>query len=172
VIGRRWAEGLAVLVLVLSGCTQLAPVFKPASWDNYGDSGPLAVRGAARDAPGPTIVRALRLEPKLTPVLDRYGEPDTVQVNGGRYQSKQLVLVYRRPAQRIVVERAADGWVARAPELLPSRSRRATARVPAHAGEAPAPLPTMAQSLECPIDPSRPDCQALCASGATHEWCR
>jgi len=168
----RWAGGLAVLVLVLSGCASLAPVFRPTSWDRYGNSGPLAVRGAGRDAAGPTIVRALRREPKLTPVLERYGDPDTLEVTGGRYESKQIVLVYRRTAQRIIVERSADGWVARAPEALTDRPRRAAARVPVPTAEIPPPpRPTMAQSLECPIDPSREDCRALCVSGATLEWC-
>lgn len=167
----RWAGGLPVLVLVLSGCMSLAPVFSPASWDRYGNSGPLAVRGAGREAAGPTIVRALRREPKITPVLERYGEPDTLEVTGGRYESKQIVLVYHRTGQRIIVERSADGWVARAPEALPGHPRRAAARAPERAAESPAPRPTMAQSLECPIDPSREDCRALCVSGATHEWC-
>ena len=171
----RWAGGLAVLMLVLSGCDGLSPVIKPAPWDGYGNSGPLAVRGARRDAAGPTIVRALRREPKLTPVFERYGEPDSIEVQGSRYRSKEIVLVYRRSGDRILVERSADGWVARVPEALPGRTRRAAARPPtlsADAPEVPAAHPTMAQSLECPIDPSRADCVELCASGAKHEWCR
>lgn len=169
----RRAGGLAVLVLVLSGCARFAPVFNPEPWDEHGNSGPLLVRGATRDAPGPQIVRALRAEPKLAPVLARHGEPDTVEVNGSRYQQKRIVLVYRRAAQRIVIEQSDDGWVARAPEALPGAPRRAASRpAPRTADvEKPALTPTMAQTLECPIDPSRTDCKALCASGAKHEWC-
>ena len=169
--GRR-AGGLAVLVLVLSGCAGLSPVIRPAPWDGYGNSGPLPVRGASRNAAGPTIVRALRREPKLTPVFERYGEPDSLEVQGSRYRSKEIVLVYRRSGDRILVERSPDGWVARAPEALPGRGRRAAARAPSPgAGAVAVPHPTMAQSLECPIDPSRADCLALCTSGAKHEWC-
>jgi len=36
----------------------------------------------------------------------------------------------------------------------------------------PAPTATARQTLECPIDPDRADCRALCTAGATHEWCR
>jgi len=169
----RWAGGLAVLVLVLSGCASVDPVFRPDPWDHYGDAGPLPVRGVDRSEPGPTIVRALRLEAKLAPVFNRYGAPDSVEVLGSRYQSKDIVLVYKRTGDRILVEHSDDGWVARAPEALPGRTRRASAPARTAGTAAPGPAhPTMAQSLECPIDPSRPDCQALCASGATHEWCR
>ena len=167
---RRWAGGLAVLVLVLSGCASVDPVFHPDPWDHYGDAGPLAVRGAGRSDPGPTIVQALRREPKLAPVFNRYGEPDSVEVLGSRYQSKDIVLLYKRSGDRILVERSDDGWVARAPETLPGRTRRVS--TPARtAATAPPANPTMAQSLECPIDPSRADCRALCSSGITHEWC-
>ena len=168
----RWAEGLAVLVLVLSGCARFAPVFEPAPWDGYGDSGPLAVRGAARSDPGPTIVAALRREPKLGYVFTRYGDPDTLEVLGSRYEPKDIVLTYKRSGDRILVERSDDGWVARAPEALPGRSRRASAPGrSAGTAKPPPPNPTMAQTLECPIDPSREDCRALCASGTKHEWC-
>ena len=167
---RRWAGGLAVLVLVLSGCASVDPVFHPDPWDHYGDAGPLAVRGAERSDPGPTIVQALRREPKLAPVFNRYGEPDSIEVLGSRYQSKDIVLLYKRTGDRILVERSDDGWVARAPETLPGRTRRVSA--PARtAATAPPANPTMAQSLECPIDPSRADCRALCSSGIKHEWC-
>jgi hypothetical protein len=107
-------------------------------------------------------------------VFERYGEPDTIEVQGSRYRTKEIVLVYRRSGDRILVERSRDGWVARAPEALPGRTRRAATRaqVPSTATEVPEARPTMAQSLECPIDPSRADCKALCASGAKHEWCR
>jgi len=166
---RRWAGGLTVLVLVLSGCARLDPVFRPDPWDRYGDAGPLPVRGASRDAPGPTIVAALRREPRLAPVFARYGEPDSIEVLGSRYRSKDIVLVYKRTGDRILVERSDDGWVARAPEALSGRTRLAA---PARTvSTAPPPHPTMAQSLECPIDPSRADCRALCAAGAQHEWC-
>ena len=170
----RRAGGLAVLVLVLSGCARVAPVLSPAPWDEYGDSGPLAVRGAGRDAPGPTIIRALRREPRLIGVFERYGEPDSLEVQGSRYQEKEIVLVYRRSGYRILVETSDDGWVARAPESLPGRTRRAAPRPPARTAGTTQPAaahPTMAQSLECPIDPSREDCQALCASGVKHAWC-
>ena len=172
-IAGRWAWGLVALVLVLSGCASVDPVFRPDPWDHYGDAGPLAVRGAARSAPGPTIVEALRREPKLAPVFARYGDPDSVEVLGSRYRSKDIALVYKRTGDRILVERSDDGWVARAPEALPGRPRRVS--VPARTAGPAAPAapahPTMAQSLECPIDPSRADCRALCSSGIKHEWC-
>ena len=169
----RWAGALAALVLVVAGCARLSPVLRPAPWDEYPNSGPLAVRGAKRDAPGPRIVRALRGEPSLAALFEGHGEPDAIEVLGGRYQRKDIALVYKRTGDRILVERSDDGWVARAPEALPGRPRRVS--VPARTAGPAAPAapahPTMAQSLECPIDPSRADCRALCASGAKHEWC-
>lgn len=165
----RWAGGLAALVLVVTGCARLSPVLRPAPWDDYPNSGPLAVRGAKRDAPGPTIVRALRREPSLAAIFEGHGEPDAIEVLGGRYQPKDVALVYKRTGRRIVVESTGGGWVARAPEALPGR-RRTTRQ--ARATEAPRPgPPTTAQALECPIDPMREDCQALCASEAKYEWC-
>jgi hypothetical protein len=159
------------LVLVLSGCASFDPVFRPDPWDDYGDAGPLAVRGASRSAPGPTIVEALRREPKLAAVFSRYGEPDSLEVLGSRYQSKDIVLVYKRSGDRILVEHSDDGWVARAPEALPGRTRRVAVPARTVSTAPPAARPTMAQSLECPIDPSRADCRALCAAGTKHEWC-
>jgi hypothetical protein len=37
---------------------------------------------------------------------------------------------------------------------------------------APQREPTTQQRLECPIDPERSDCRALCAGRAGWEWCR
>src|SRR4030095_12150996 len=98
-----------------------------------------------------------------------HGEPDAIEVLGGRYQPKDIALVYKRTGRRIVVESTSDGWVARAPEALPG-ARRSTRQ--ARAQEAPPPgPPTTAQALECPIDPMRPDCQALCAAEAEYQEC-
>ena len=165
----RWAGALAALVLVVAGCARLSPVLRPAPWDEYPNSGPLAVRGAKRDAPGPRIVRALRGEPSLAALFEGHGEPDAIEVLGGRYQPKDVALVYKRTGRRIVVESTADGWVARAPETLPD-ARRTTRQVRAPEAPPPGP-PTTAQALECPIDPTRADCQALCAGEAKYEWC-
>jgi hypothetical protein len=163
-----WAGGLLALALVLAGCARLSPVLEPAPWDEYPNSGPLAVRGAKPDAPGPTIVRALRREPSLTALFEGHGEPDEIEVLGGRYQPKDVALVYKRTGRRIVVESTSSGWVARAPETLPGH-RRTTRQVRAPQAPRPGP-PTTAQTLECPIDPTRADCVSLCAS-AKYEWC-
>ena len=165
----RWAGGLAALVLLVSGCARLSPVIRPAPWDEYPNSGPLAVRGAKRDAPGPKIVSALRREPSLAALFEARGDPDEIEVLGGRYQPKDVALVYKRNGRRIVVESTANGWVARAPEVLPG-ARRATRQARAPGAPRPGP-PTTAQALECPIDPMRADCQALCAAEAQYEWC-
>ena len=52
---------------------------------------------------------------------------------------------------------AADGEDSEAPPAprAPVRRKAATAE----------------QRVTCPVDPTRPDCQALCASDATQEWC-
>jgi len=42
---------------------------------------------------------------------------------------------------------------------------------PAHPGTVRRQAATAEQRVTCPVDPTRPDCQALCASDATLEWC-
>ena len=187
----RWM----LLASVLAGCMYVRPALQPGPWDLYGNSGPLKVYGAPRSAPGPRIVRALRDEPAIRDLLERQGEPDTVEVVGDRLDPKRLVLTYHRPdvgrPRRIVLVPTNGGYVARAPELL--RSPRAVARrdesrataaatvaappdadgarAPAVA-EVPAAAPTAVQRLECPIDRDRADCRAFCVAGATWDWCR
>jgi len=53
-----------------------------------------------------------------------------------------------------------------------ARKVQATRRAPRVVDAGPPPAPTARQSLECPIDPGRAECRALCAGHATHEWCR
>jgi len=53
-----------------------------------------------------------------------------------------------------------------------ARTVHAPRRTPRVADAGPPPDPTARQSLECPIDPGRADCRALCAGHATYEWCR
>jgi hypothetical protein len=144
----------------------------------YADAGPLKVRGAPWSAPGPSLVRALRDDPSAQRVLAANGEPDTIEVVSGRGVGDRFVLTYpsgrsARP-RRVVIEppsRAApDRRRAHATRTVSARTSPAprARRAPG----APNGTPTAHQALECPIDPGRADCRALCATSATYEWCR
>jgi hypothetical protein len=161
---------MLALPLAVAGCVYLRPAFDPAPWDGYGNAGPLPVRGAHRSTAGPVIFRTLARQPRLAPVLTAQGEPETVEVQGGRLAPKRIVLTYR--ARRIVLDPTGDGYLAREPEPL-RRARRDVARTPIARRPEPAPAaPTATQELECPIDPARADCRALCENPAVvHEWC-
>jgi len=104
------------------------------------------------------------------------------------------------PPHSIRLEPAKDGYVPRSSEPLtvPPTSDRGTSggrrgRAPdvddsapmgaSHGADADTEAPparpgtvrrkaaTAEQRVTCPVDPTRPDCQALCASDATLEWC-
>ncbi len=163
---------------------------RPGPWDRHADSGPLKVFGADAKSPGQEVFQALLGQPALRPLLQREGQPDTLEVVGSRWKPKQIVLTYARKGagrpRRVVLDSGADGFVARAPEPIatptpaskrgraPAKSRK-KAQEPAAVREnepGEAPTPTAQQQLECPIDGTRPDCRALCRPGSTHEWCR
>jgi hypothetical protein len=180
---------LAITLMPLA-CARVQQVVAPQAWDENADSGPLRVHGARDDAPGPRIYRALGRRPELRTLLREQGEPDTLEVIGGRWQPKRVVLEYRRRSagkpRRIYQEATSDGFIASAPQALSPRRRTAGSdrsrpvidarETTEAASSAPtdtvSPAPTAAQELECPIDRQRPDCRAYCTVAATHEWCR
>lgn len=173
---------MLVLALVVGGCATMRPMVKPGPWDRHADSGPLPVFGADPASPGQEVFQALRREPSVAALLEREGQPDTLEVVGSRWKPKQIVLTYTRKGagrpRRVVLDSGNDGFVARASEPIatptpaskrgrgPAKSRK-KAEPPAGA-RAPSPQ----QQLECPIDATRADCRALCRGGARHEWCR
>jgi hypothetical protein len=180
---------LAILAGAFSGCMYLRPAVAPHPWDNYGNAGPLRVHGAPRATAGQVVFRALKRQPRLAAFLADQGEPDTLEVVGARWAPKRIILTYRRRGaggpRRIVLEPTSEGYIARAPEPLtvprsraaaaakPPAAARSTKARPSRCPECPAPVePTVSQKLECPIDPVRDDCRALCVAGGVHEWCR
>ena len=168
---------MLALVVLAGGCASVRSVVQPKPWDVHADSGPLQVFKADPASPGPQVFQALLREPSLDVLLSREGEPDTLEVIGSRRKPKQIVLSYTRRGagrpHRIVLDAAEDGFVARAPEPL------ATPKPASKRGRRPQPsrkkvvaTPTAQQQLECPIDATRSDCQALCKGGGAYEWCR
>jgi len=178
------------LVVLIAGCASVRPVVRPGPWDRHADSGPLKVFGADPTSPGQQVFQALLREPALEALLEREGQPDTLEVVGSRWKPKQITLTYTRKGagrpRRIVLDSGNDGFVARAPEPVATPTPAARrGRGPAKSGKkagAPAAVreseprevsgPTAQQQLECPIDATRSDCQALCRPGASYEWCR
>jgi hypothetical protein len=178
---------MLALVVLVEGCATVRPVVQPKPWDRQADSGPLQVFAADPSSPGQQLFQALLREPSLEALFKREGQPDTLEVVGGRWQPKQILLIYARRGagrpRRIVLDSVNDGFVARAPELIatprrPARRGRVRAkstkiREPAAVGEnEPGGVPTAQQQLECPIDATRSDCRALCRPRGTYEWCR
>jgi hypothetical protein len=177
------ARLLVVLVLALSACATRAP-----RWDAYSDADPLPVRGMRATAPGPRILRALENDPATRRLIAANGEPDSLQVVTARDGRQRIVLTYRstggRPRRFEVdpprrTENATASATTRAENATasaPTRrvaTRRTTPAPPNQAPQAVSPAaPSARQSLECPIDPDRPDCRALCDRGGNHEWCR
>jgi hypothetical protein len=169
---------MLALVVLIGGCSSVRPVVQPSPWDRHADSGPLKVFGADAKSPGQQVFQALLREPSVEALLEREGQPDTLEVVGGRFRSKRIILNYTRRGagrpRRIVLDAANDGFVARAPEpLARPAAKRARGPKPSRKKVAePAAAPTAQQQLECPIDAGRADCQALCRGGAAYEWCR
>jgi len=181
---------MLALVVLVGGCATVRSVVRPGPWDRHADSGPLQVLCADPTSPGQQVFQALLREPSLEALLAREGEPDTLEVVGSRWKPKQILLTYTRRGagrpRRLVLDSTDDGFVARAPEPLatptpasrrgrgPGKSRKKVQEPAAVRETEPsgAPTPTAQQQLECPIDGSRSDCQALCRGGAHHEWCR
>lgn len=196
----RW--GLLAIALCAAAC-QGSPMGKAKAWDAYAGE-KLKVHGQDPATAGQVVWRALKDEDSLRAFLARQGEPDSLEIQGGRlsrFSQKTIILYYTRrgmgPPHSIRLEPARDGYVPRAPEPLsapptPSTTGRYKSdspmdapRGPADAGDTEAPpasearpgpvkrkAATAEQRVTCPVDPTRPDCQALCASDATQEWCR
>jgi hypothetical protein len=168
---------LLVAAVLLSGCAARPPA-RPPSPEAYADRGPLAVRGAPASAPGPTIVRSLRTDPRAGATLAARGDPETIEIVTRPGREKQVVLAYPagrdgRP-RRVVVDLGGRRDAARRPArpVRAASTRRSAAPEPVHAPPAAGGTPTAQQSLECPIDPERAECRALCGERNSYEWCR
>ncbi len=208
------------------------PVTSRKPWDDYAGE-TLKVHGADRATAGQLVWRSLKEQESLRAFLASHGEPDTLEIRGGRFAQKTIILYYTRrsagPPYSIRLDPGRNRFVPRAPERIEkqgsqasgararphprsegSRGRQSTpapespARTiepaprrsggprPARSVEpAPAATPAGAESHEpqarptghhggatadqrvnCPIDPTRWDCRALCSPGADYDWCR
>ena len=202
----RW--GVLALALCAAACHG-SPMGKAKAWDAYAGE-KLKVHGQDPATAGQVVWRALRDENSLRAFLARQGEPDSLEIQGGRFSKfsqKTIILYYTRRGMgsphSIRLEPSKDGYIPRASEPLSAqptsdkasgtsgRSYKSesgsTMDAPRGAGDAgdteappagdarPAPVrrkaATAEQRVTCPVDPTRPDCQALCAGDATQEWC-
>jgi len=155
--------------ILVWGCAAPRRTLPP---DTRGARGPLVVRGAARGDPGPAIYRALVRDPATRDVVAERGEPDWLRVFCGRDGGTRVLLSYARPRRARPVEVVAEPArlaVCRSPRTGPVAVAERGAAAADESTTAPA--PTERQLLECPIDPTRPDCRALCAANGPLEWC-
>ncbi len=120
-------------LLALAGCSATRPLVSPQPWDTHGGE-TLQVRGASAESPGKVIYRTLRDHPSLRRLLEREGEPDTLEVQGGRLSAKTIILRYTRPSagqpRVLVLVPSGDGFVARGPLPIetPRPAKRRSAR--------------------------------------------
>jgi hypothetical protein len=200
----RWG----LLALALCAACHGSPTGRAKPWDAYAGE-KLKVHGQDPATAGPVVWRALKSEDSLRAFLARQGEPDSLEIQGGRlskFSQKTIILYYTRRSMgaphSIRLEPSREGYVPRASEPLsasptadqapgttgrhkksdsgsmdaPPGAYDAGGTEAPPAGDArPAPVrrkaATAEQRVTCPVDPTRPDCQALCAGDATQEWC-
>ncbi len=195
-----------VAALLLQACS--SPILSPKPWDGYAGE-TLKVYGQDPATAGQLVWRAVKEQEGSRDFLVTQGEPDSLQIRGGKFSQKTVILFYTRHGagapHSIQLDPGKNGFVPRAPEPIATPEERPEkksqlqnahrhqnspapssenagkppAQSPGEANAAPAPTPKPAQvgpsskqRVECPIDPTRPDCQALCTAGAPHEWCR
>jgi hypothetical protein len=190
---------LSLVLVIGASCAYVDPMVSPKEWDRHANAGAMKVYGEDPTTAGQRVYRALLEQKDLAEFLAKQGEPDQLEIQGMRYGAKSIVLTYTRENPRTIrLEQMRDGtYVPHAPEKLvpktqptpvpklgkPGRKPTRSA-APAESGapgeSAPAATapdaepkhPTAEQRVGCPIDPTRPDCQALCTPGAKLEWCR
>ncbi len=214
---------IAITIAVgVAACSNAVTSRKP--WDDYAGE-TLKVHGADPATAGQVVWRSLRDQDNLRAFLASHGEPDTLEIRGGRFAQKTIILYYTRrsagPPHSIRLDPGRNGFIPRAPEPIAKqgsqasgasarprpRSEGANERPPTRAPESPArtiepaparsvepgaaPTPagvgwhepqapptghhggaTADQRVNCPIDPTRWDCRALCSPGADYDWCR
>jgi hypothetical protein len=160
-------------MLAASACAPHRAIRRPP-WDAHVGDGPLVVRGASPGSPGPAIYHALAADPDAAGAVVDEAEPDTLRVVCRPGGGTRIVLTYRArpgvPARQVVADPGLGGGVcgaARSVQVaVPARRRGEDKRVSVDV------MPTALQRLECPIDPTRADCQSFCATGDGYEWCR
>ncbi|MBI3767850.1 MAG: hypothetical protein HY271_05050 [Deltaproteobacteria bacterium] len=225
---------VAAMILGFAACSN--PVTSHKAWDDYAGE-TLKVHGADRATAGQVVWRAVKEHGGIRDFLAAQGEPDALEIRGGKFSQKTIILYYTRRSagapHRIRLDPGKHGFTPRAPELITTggTAKPVTGASPRpqvrHGGEpplqpewtpkpapartqilapppvqapppvlAPAPLPTSDtsggheprspqtqpttgrsgattdQRVNCPIDPTRWDCRALCSPGADYEWCR
>jgi hypothetical protein len=235
-IGRTSWMTIAALVLAFAACSN--PVTSRKPWDDYAGE-TLKVHGADRATAGQVVWRAVKEQVSVhgREFLAAQGEPDTLEILGGRFSQKTIILYYTRrsagPPRSIRLDPGKKGFIPRAPELITTgdkarsapdasgrpRGGRGAERAPQperapqserapqpertpqpgrapQLEQSPQPEPTSTvgprrefrapqtqpttghggstaeQRVNCPIDPTRWDCRALCSPGADYEWCR
>jgi hypothetical protein len=192
-INRRRLLGVVLAAVMLAGCRYTNPMLNPGPWDPYGNQGDLLVHGQDAAAAGPQIFRALSERPELKDPLARQGEPDALEIVGRSMAPKTIILKYARPEtgapRDVTLQQTRNGSFTftvtprptPTPTAKPARPQRTGRTRPAPTTPEPAATPkpasktcaaTADQAIRCPIDPSRPDCRALCDAGAPCEWCK
>lgn len=160
-----------------------APEPPTRPWAGFENAGPLPVADAGENAPGPAIYRHVARQPTLSGFLREQGPPATLEVTRREGGPLRVLLRYSERGGRcpIRLERTREGdarWSASLPDC-PGARRATPPRAPEPsepAGATPAPAeacrpPTEVERLECPIDPEREDCAALCRCDGSLKWC-
>ncbi len=183
-------RALAVLALVVAMTSCKAgqtfrPPFLNEIWDDYPNTD-LQVYGTEPATAGQRVYRALEGQPELTPVLEKYPEPDTIKIVGGSWVRKNFELDFTRPElvgqkpYKVEIDRTKEGFIPRAPAPIgdaPTPQPEATPapRPPRRGGHKTPPSPAKEQpspeqKVECPIAAGRSDCKSFCPG--SWSWCK
>ena len=186
----RIALAILASIVAMTSCKAgqtFRPPFLNEIWDDYANTD-LQVYGAGAETAGQRVYRAIKSQPELTTVLEKYPEPDTLKIIGASWVRKNFELVFTRPElvrqkpYKVAIDRTKEGFIPRAPEPFltgaqtpqpevtpaPVATRRSTTRRPP-----PPPSreqPTAEQKIECPIAAGRSDCKSFCPG--PWSWCK
>lgn len=130
-IGRRRGAALLAFAFALGACAN--PITSHRPWDDYAGE-TLRVHGEDPATAGQLVWRSLQDQASVHDFLARQGEPDTLEIRGGKFSRKTIVLYYRRRGvsggpRSIRLDPVKDGFTPRAPEpLAPPPAKSTTGR--------------------------------------------
>ncbi len=117
----RCAPPVAVLVVTFGLAACANPITSRKAWDGYAGE-TLKVYHEDPATAGQVVWRALNDQGGIRDFLARQGEPDSLEIRGGRFSHKTIILYYTRrsvgPPHSIRLDPAKDGFTPRAPEPL------------------------------------------------------
>ncbi len=130
---RRHTSRLLVLATLVCVAACSNPITSRKPWDDYAGE-TLKVHDADRATAGQLVWRAVKEQESVRDFLRAQGEPDTLEIRGGRFSQKTIILYYTRRCagapHSIRLDPVKDGFVPRAPEPIVTVPRGNAIREP------------------------------------------